>query len=223
MDSTEVTRSRDSTEVPRERKNAKFNKFFSICPTSMDSIQRVVSLESTGSLLPQLQTVHPSHIHRKANKLADRLANEGVHLVQGDLDLDWDSTPNNELKQNCLQISIEDLNHPDGVPGMKKKSPVPPSTCNNHTLQAADDDTGVVPCEEADNPSALYGTPARLSGRNEGNRRTVAHQDIPVLSNEEERTHRNDRPSSDDDIWEVAGRHVTYHPYSMLRHEDAKS
>lgn len=53
------------------------------------------AIESTGSLLPKLQTVHPSHIHRKANKLADRLANEGVHLVQGDLDLDWDSTPNN--------------------------------------------------------------------------------------------------------------------------------
>jgi hypothetical protein len=68
-------------------------------------------LEMTNSI----STIIPSHVHRKDNNLADPLANEGVKLVDGEIQLPWNTVIPNQLQEYYCQLNASDNNYSDEV------------------------------------------------------------------------------------------------------------
>lgn len=56
-----------------------------------------------------LLTVSFNHVRRKANKLADLLANQGVNYTTNKVAMGWQGLPQNGLKEQCCYQVDEDM------------------------------------------------------------------------------------------------------------------
>ena len=63
------------------------------------------------SHLRTLRTVSFVHVRRKANMLADRLANEGVICKESYSRHAWDLTPSGKLRDDCQRKVAKDMEH----------------------------------------------------------------------------------------------------------------
>jgi hypothetical protein len=140
------------------------------------------TMEGISTLLPSFSGIQTSHVKRKANQLADQLANEGFKRLNTDLDKAWEETLNNTLKQDCLRINqtnllhstasqqasnVEtDLNHPDGVLGKQRHPTTSADTCPKHSSQALDKEEGDRTGMKRKNILDQYGISLRGRGNN---------------------------------------------------------
>jgi hypothetical protein len=74
-------------------------------------------LERLQSLLPLIEVIIPSHVHRQANKLVDRLENGGITKLHHWLDSHWDPQSKDPLSKECLALAETNFPSPDGVIG----------------------------------------------------------------------------------------------------------
>jgi len=72
-------------------------------------------LEQLAHSLPHISVLIPSHVHWTANKVADRLANEGVSCDQQAWDTKWCPNRNLRLATDCLSLAKKDRHSLDGV------------------------------------------------------------------------------------------------------------
>jgi ribonuclease HI len=78
-------------------------------------------LHSFQSLLRPSLTITTSHIRHDANKVADRLANVGVDLMQQITLTNSSRSRNSTLWTHCTELAQRDYPHPDGVPPGEKR------------------------------------------------------------------------------------------------------
>jgi hypothetical protein len=67
------------------------------------------------SLLRPSLTLIPSHVRREANKVVDKLANEGVSSQEEDIMIDAHHLLTPPLLLQCIEITLRDCPLPDGV------------------------------------------------------------------------------------------------------------
>ena len=53
--------------------------------------------------------IQPSNIKRMAKKLAYKLANRGIYCKHSNMDKDWETMQDNDLKWDCLRINGDDF------------------------------------------------------------------------------------------------------------------
>jgi ribonuclease HI len=85
-------------------------------PAKVSPSWRLLSpLETLRTLLHPSLTLIPSHVQQEANKVVDKLANQGVSSQAKDILIEAQQLPTPPLLLHCIEIALRDCPPPDGV------------------------------------------------------------------------------------------------------------
>jgi ribonuclease HI len=77
-------------------------------------------LQTLKSFIQLHTSIVPSHVHRKANQITDKLANIGVTQTLTDLDCDPITQPDHPILKECIDHATNSDLPPDGVSSTHK-------------------------------------------------------------------------------------------------------